>query len=79
MIPVASRTRAGSDGRTYLGPDGQPADNVVYNEDLLSWTGASGHENYARFFPVILATLITLIVFGSASEAGAASGAPWSP
>lgn len=47
------------------GPDGQPAESIVYNEDLLTWMGASGHDNYARFFPVILATLITLIVFGS--------------
>jgi putative ABC transport system permease protein len=48
------------------GPDGQPADSIVYNEDLLSWMGLSGHDNYARFFPVILATLIVLIVSGSA-------------
>jgi putative ABC transport system permease protein len=48
------------------GPDGKPAESIVYNEDLLSWMGASVHDNYARFFPVILATLITLIVGGSA-------------
>jgi putative ABC transport system permease protein len=42
------------------------AESIVYNEELLSWMGASGHDNYARFFPVILATLIALIVFGSA-------------
>jgi putative ABC transport system permease protein len=48
------------------GPEGQPAERVVYNEELLSWMGASGHDNYARFFPLILATLIALIVFGSA-------------
>jgi putative ABC transport system permease protein len=48
------------------GPDGQPTESIVYNEDLLTWMGASGHDNYARFFPVILATLIALIVFGSA-------------
>jgi putative ABC transport system permease protein len=49
-----------------MGPDGQPADGIVYNEDLLSWMGGSGHDNYARFFPVILATLIILVVSGSA-------------
>ncbi len=46
--------------------DGQPTENIIYNEDLLSWMGGSSHNNYARFFPVILATLITLIVCGSA-------------
>src|SRR5688572_7492690 len=48
------------------GPDGQPADSIFYNEDVLSWMGGSGHDNYARFFPVILATLIILVVSGSA-------------
>ena len=48
------------------GPDGQPTESIAYNEDLLSWMGASGHDDYARFFPVILATLIALIVSGSA-------------
>ncbi len=48
------------------GPDGQPAESIIYNEDLLSWMGGSSHNNYARFFPVILATLIALIVGGSA-------------
>jgi putative ABC transport system permease protein len=48
------------------GPDGQPAEPIAYNEDLLDWMGASAHSNYARFFPVILATLIILIVSGSA-------------
>ena len=48
------------------GPDGQPAESIVYNEDLLAWMGLSGHADYARFFPVILATLIALIVSGSA-------------
>lgn len=48
------------------GLDGEPAESIVYNEDLLSWMGASARSNYARFFPVILATLIALIVFGSA-------------
>src|SRR6266498_1744914 len=48
------------------GPDGQPAESIAYNEDLLTWMGASGRTNYARFFPVIIATLIALIVGGSA-------------
>ena len=48
------------------GPDGQPAEPITYNEDLLAWMGLSGHSNYARFFPVIIATLIILIVSGSA-------------
>lgn len=51
---------------TITDSDGQPAESIVYNEDLLSWMGASARSNYARFFPVILATLIALIVFGSA-------------
>ncbi|MBA3868894.1 MAG: FtsX-like permease family protein [Anaerolineae bacterium] len=55
---------AGLEVITDLG--GQAADSIVYNEDLLTWMGASGRDNYARFFPVILATLITLIVCGSA-------------
>jgi putative ABC transport system permease protein len=49
-----------------MGPDGQPVESIVYNEDVLSWMGGSGHDNYARFFPVILATLIVLVVCGSA-------------
>jgi putative ABC transport system permease protein len=48
------------------GPDGQPAERIVYNEELLAWMGLSGHAGYARFFPIILATLIGLIVSGSA-------------
>lgn len=44
----------------------QPAESIIYNEDLLSWMGGSSHNNYARFFPVIIVTLITLIVCGSA-------------
>ncbi len=48
------------------GPDGKPTESITYNEDLLTWMGASGRDNYARFFPVILATLIVLIVSGSA-------------
>ncbi len=47
------------------GPDGQP-ESIVYNQDLLGWMGGSGRSNYARFFPAILATLIALIVCGSA-------------
>jgi putative ABC transport system permease protein len=49
------------------GPDGQPAkDSIAYNEDLLTWLGASGRSNYVLFFLGILATLIALIVGGSA-------------
>ena len=48
------------------GPDGQPAESIAYNEDLLAWMGLSGRTNYTRFFPVILVTLIVLIVCGSA-------------
>lgn len=51
---------------TTTGPNGQPVKNILYNEDLLSWMGGSGRSNYARFFPAILATLIALIVGGSA-------------
>lgn len=40
--------------------------NITYNEDLLPWLGASGRSNYVRFFVVIIATLIALIVSGSA-------------
>src|SRR5262245_35221210 len=50
-----------------LGPDGQPAkESISYNERLLPWLGASGRSNYVRAFLVILATLIALIVCGSA-------------
>lgn len=52
--------------QVIMGPDGQPAESIAYNEELLSWIGASSHDNYARFFPVVLATLIALIVCGSA-------------
>ena len=49
------------------GPDGQPAkESISYNEELLPWLGASGRSNYVRFFLVIIATLIALIVCGSA-------------
>ncbi len=49
------------------GPDGQPAkESISYNERLLPWLGASGRSDYVRFFLVILATLIALIVSGSA-------------
>ena len=49
------------------GPDGQPAkESISYNEGLLPWMGASGRSNYVRFFLVIIATLIALIVCGSA-------------
>ena len=48
-------------------PDGQPAkESISYNERLLPWMGASGRSNYARSFLVIIATLIALIVSGSA-------------
>lgn len=56
-------TRAGLE--VIPASDGTP-ENIVYNEELLSWMGASARSNYARFFPVILATLIVLIVSGSA-------------
>ncbi|MGI5836631.1 MAG: ABC transporter permease [Chloroflexota bacterium] len=50
-----------------LGPDGQPAkESISFNERLLPWLGASGRSNYVRFFLVIIATLIALIVCGSA-------------
>jgi putative ABC transport system permease protein len=50
-----------------LGPDGQPAKGrISYNEDLLPWLGGSGRSNYVRSFLAILATLIALIVGGSA-------------
>src|SRR5262245_8913584 len=49
------------------GRDGQPAkESISYNERLLPWMGASGRSNYVRFFLVIIATLIALIVCGSA-------------
>src|SRR5262245_132458 len=48
------------------GLGGQPTGSIVYNQDLLAWMGGSGRSNYAGFFPVILATLIALIVCGSA-------------
>ncbi|HEU4326825.1 MAG TPA: FtsX-like permease family protein [Roseiflexaceae bacterium] len=48
------------------GPDGQPAkESISYNERLLPWMGASGRSNYVRFFLIIMATLIALIVGGS--------------
>src|SRR6266496_4195525 len=50
-----------------LGPDGQPAkESISYNERLLPWLGGSGRSNYVRSFLVIIATLIALIVGGSA-------------
>src|SRR5262245_38965060 len=49
------------------GPDGQPAkESISYNERLLPWMGASGRSNYVGFFLVCIATLIVLIVCGSA-------------
>lgn len=49
------------------GADGQPAkESILYNEDLLTWMGASGRSNYGRFFLVVITTLIVLIVCGSA-------------
>ena len=44
--------------------DGRPS-NISYNERLLPWLGGSGRSNYVRFFLLIMATLITLIVCGS--------------
>ncbi len=50
-----------------LGPDGQPAkESISFNEKLLPWLGGSGRSNYVRFFLATLATLIALIVCGSA-------------
>ncbi len=49
------------------GPDGQPTkESISYNERLLPWLGGSGRYNYVRFSLVIIATLIALIVGGSA-------------
>jgi putative ABC transport system permease protein len=53
--------------KVIMGPDGQPAkESISYNERLLPWLGASGRSNYVRFFLAIIATLIALIVGGSA-------------
>lgn len=57
-------TSAGLDVKT--GADGQAAENIAYNEDLLTWIGASNRSNYGRFFVAIIATLIGLIVCGAA-------------
>jgi putative ABC transport system permease protein len=51
---------------SFTGADSQPAKSITYNEDLLTWMGASGRSKYGRFFLVIIATLIALIVSGSA-------------
>src|SRR5262249_40691878 len=48
------------------GPDGQPSKRIAYNDKLLAWLGLSGRTNYVSFFPVIIATLVALIVCGSA-------------
>jgi putative ABC transport system permease protein len=48
------------------GPGGETPESITYNEDLLAWMGLSGRGNYVEFFLVILATLIALIVCGSA-------------
>lgn len=48
------------------GPDGQSAQSIVYNENLLPWLGASGRSNYVQSFLLILAVSIVLIVGGSA-------------
>jgi putative ABC transport system permease protein len=64
---TAPEIAKGADLTVTLGPDGQPAkESISYNERLLPWLGASGRSNYVRFFLVILATLIALIVCGSA-------------
>lgn len=47
--------------------DGRPdMETILYNEDLLTWLGVRGRSNFGLFYLVILATLITLIVGGSA-------------
>ena len=46
--------------------DGKLSESVTYNEGLLAWMGLSGRTNYVGFFVVIIATLIALIVCGSA-------------
>jgi putative ABC transport system permease protein len=57
--------RAGLEVAT--GADGQPAkESISYNEDLLTWIGASNRSNYGRFFLAIIATLIAVIAVGSA-------------
>jgi putative ABC transport system permease protein len=49
------------------GADSQPAkESISYNERLLPWMGGSGRSSYVRFFLAIIATLIALIVCGSA-------------
>ena len=52
--------------KEITGPDGRPAAPITYNEDLLTWMGLSGRTGYVRFFLAIIATLIVLIVGGSA-------------
>jgi putative ABC transport system permease protein len=53
--------------QVITGADGQVTkDSILYNEDLLTWMGASGRSNYGRFFLVVITTLIVLIVCGSA-------------
>ncbi len=49
-----------------LGPDGQPAESIAYNDNLLAWMGLSGRAKYEGFFLVSIVTLIILIVGGSA-------------
>jgi len=67
-INTSAPEMAKSAGLTVTpGPDGQPAkESISYNERLLPWMGGSGRSNYVRFFLVIIATLIALIVGGSA-------------
>ncbi|HEY1014366.1 MAG TPA: FtsX-like permease family protein, partial [Herpetosiphonaceae bacterium] len=49
------------------GAEGRPAQPLIsYNERLLPWMGGSGRSNYARFFLALIATLVALIVGGSA-------------
>ena len=70
--PRSINTRApeiakGADLTVTFDPNGQPTkESIIYNEELLTWMGGSGRNNYVRFFPVILAILIGLIVGGSA-------------
>ncbi len=57
---------AKSAGLTLTRDLGGKPENIVYNEELLPWLGGSGRSNYVGFFLATIATLIVLIVSGSA-------------